>query len=93
MQLGQPNTAIKYSRAPIGNSIRIGWGNCFIVKKVIDHYSVAVRGLVVELNYSTESVWWFNRVAMIQPSRNKNKLLDRVESVTDVIQPSVLDKV
>jgi hypothetical protein len=30
---------------------------------------------------------------MIQPSRNKNKLLDRVESVTDVIQPSVLDKV
>jgi hypothetical protein len=46
MQLGQPNTAIKYSREPIGNSIRIGWGNCFIVKKVIDHYSEAVRGLV-----------------------------------------------
>jgi hypothetical protein len=39
MQLGQPNTAIKYSREPIGNSIRIGWGNCFNVKKVIDHYS------------------------------------------------------
>jgi hypothetical protein len=30
---------------------------------------------------------------MIRSSRNKNKLLDRVESVTDVIQPSVLDKV
>jgi hypothetical protein len=42
---GQSITAIKYSRAPIGNSIRIGRGNC-IVKKVVDHYSVgAVSGL------------------------------------------------
>jgi hypothetical protein len=32
--VGQSNTAIKYSRAPIGNSIRIGRGNC-IVKKVV----------------------------------------------------------